>query len=139
ITGRRESELNRRRLAAVLEGSADVIFFTDPQGQVLYLNRKGCELFEQKRHPSHLTIYDLSAPTEQARLREVAVPTARSKGFWRGETRILSARGEEIPVSLMVEAQLTSDEIGRASCRERDTTQLLARPASITTMITHTR
>src|SRR5690554_4186206 len=109
ITGRRESELNRRRLAAVLEGSADVIFFTDPQGQVLYLNRKGCELFEQKRHPSHLTIYDLSAPTEQARLREVAVPTARSKGFWRGETRILSARGEDIPVSLMLEAQLASN------------------------------
>lgn len=109
-TGRRESELNRRRLAAVLEGTMDVIFFTDPFGQVLYLNRKGCDLFGQERHPDNLTIYDLCLPSERARLREVAVPTAGSKGFWRGETRILSARGEEIPVSLMIEAQLATDD-----------------------------
>src|SRR5690606_14122442 len=55
-------------------------------------------------------IYDLCLPSERARLREVAVPTAGSKGFWRGETRILSARGEEIPVSLMIEAQLATDD-----------------------------
>lgn len=108
VTERRESELNRRRLAAVLEGTADVIFFTDPQGRLLYLNRKGRELFALDQQPGHLTADALCPESAQRQLRDVAFPAAASRGFWRGETCIQTVDGRELPMSLILEAQFTA-------------------------------
>src|SRR5690606_24069785 len=109
VTARRESELSRRRLAAVLEGTADVIFFTDPTGRLLYLNGKGCEVFASEREPQGLSAYDLAAEGARLELREVAFPAAAQTGMWRGESRIVAADGQEVPVSLTIEAQFAAN------------------------------
>ena len=44
ITARKNAEATRDRLAAIIESTTDLVGFTDPGGQMLYLNRAGRQL-----------------------------------------------------------------------------------------------
>lgn len=108
ITGRQEAEQTRKRLAAVLEGTVDIIFFADPQWQVLYLNRTGRELFPvHQEEDIGRSAYDFYPPWASEIIRNQGLPTAVRQGTWRGETAVICADGREVPVSQVIEAHRT--------------------------------
>ncbi|HVK56842.1 MAG TPA: EAL domain-containing protein, partial [Burkholderiales bacterium] len=122
VTERREVEQTRKRLASVLEGTTDVIFFADPMGRVLYLNRIGRELFGIPQAENiRKSAYDFYPSWANEIIRNQGFPTAVRQGAWRGETVVLTPDGREIPVSQVIEAHQTpSGEVGFFSAILRD-------------------
>ena len=125
ITEQRAAEDARRRLAAILDHTPDVVAMHGPDGDMLYLNAAG-----RRWHGLEDTTSDppdpacgwntSPLPAEAARVettiehfhprwaaRKVAregLPTALREGIWQGETAIWNAQGEEVPVSQVIVA-----------------------------------
>lgn len=109
VTQREEIELTRKRLAAVLEGTTDIVFFIDSGGRVLYLNRRGRNLFGVAESDEvGRCIDDFFPAWARDIIRVQALPGAERNGTWRGETAVLHPEGHEIPVSQVVEVHRTS-------------------------------
>ena len=117
----RESHL--RQLTAILEATPDFISLADPDGQVLYVNSGGRRLLglpEGSRGPVEDEVHTHMAfeagvwahPDWAAKLiQEKGIPEAIRTGQWEGETALLTASGEELPVSQVILAH--HDEDGR--------------------------
>lgn len=97
-------ERERSRLGSVMEATTDLVAFADPAGQIQFLNPAGRRLLglaaaESSTGRPLATLH----PPEVARLLwETAIPTARKEGSWQGETSLLGAQGQPIPVSLVL-------------------------------------
>lgn len=97
-------EEERARLIAILEASPDMVSFSNMDGEVIYFNRTAREILGipldaelhgfpiPKGHPDWA--YEI--------LQREAIPAAMAKGYWRGETAVLSHDGREISVSQVV-------------------------------------
>jgi diguanylate cyclase (GGDEF)-like protein/PAS domain S-box-containing protein len=139
VTERQEAEQTRKRLAAVLEGTTDIIFFADPTGRVLYLNRIGRELFGIP-HAENIrkSAYDFYPSWANEIIRNQGFPTAVREGAWRGETVVLAPDGREIPVSQVIEAhQAPSGEVGFFSAILRDISEHKAYEMRLQFQATH--
>ncbi|MGC9504281.1 PAS domain S-box protein [Baaleninema sp.] len=104
ITDRKLEELERERLAAIIDTTTDYIGTADLSGNLLYLNRGGRQLMgltdEEDIEGFHIRQFHPPDVTEY--LLSEAIPTALERGTWQGETRVLSSDGREIPVSQVV-------------------------------------
>lgn len=106
VTEERRVEGMRSRLAATLEATTDFVGITARGGEMVFLNRAGRRLvgLDEDADLSALRASDLHPESEGARLFEDAVPVALRDGKWEGESRVISATGEEIPVSVVIVA-----------------------------------
>ena len=104
ITERARAEKAQRHLTAIFDATTDYVVQTNKQGQLQYLNPAARRLTGIAIHQSvaHLTIADFTPLLSLEKHREEIVPTALEKGVWVGESVILDAQHNEIPVSHMV-------------------------------------
>jgi PAS domain S-box-containing protein len=122
ITARKIAEMERGRLAAIVESTSDFVGVADAQGRVLFVNRAGRRMLGLS--PDQViesSIGDFHAPWATERVRREGVPTAIAAGVWQGETALLSRSGREIPVSQVILASKTpSGEVEFISTIMRD-------------------
>jgi diguanylate cyclase (GGDEF)-like protein/PAS domain S-box-containing protein len=111
ISEQRAVKEHELQLRDVLESSPELVFLTDPQGAIEYVNTRARELLglkEGDRPQDRLAGF--LTPDTLARVPEAIVPVLLADGAWTGELALLSVAGEEIPVACTV--QLHKDEHG---------------------------
>jgi PAS domain S-box-containing protein len=105
ITVQRQTQAERERLAAILEATTDLVAVTNPQGQVIYLNRAGRKMvgFPDDLDITTTTIPDYHPRWAFERVLNEGLPAAMQTGIWSGETALLHRSDEaEIPVSQVI-------------------------------------
>jgi PAS domain S-box-containing protein len=99
------------RLASVLEATSDLVAFADRHANLLYLNRAGRRMLGMNEsgdlHPCKITEFlpDWAAK----RVREEGIPGAIRDGIWRGETALIRAKGQELPLSQVIAVHAAAD------------------------------
>lgn len=116
ITERAQAEAEKRRLAALVEHSGDMIEMAALDGQVTYINPAGLRLLGWDGIPPRATLHDFFPPDRaDDYLREVRRQQMASEG-WEGEVEFRNRRsGERIPVHAKAFAIRQPD--GRALAR----------------------
>ena len=112
ITPMKELEHAHERLVSIVEASHDFIGICTPDGRPVFLNNAGRRLLciaEAAPLPENLRIWSLHPAWASDRIAREAMPVARDRGWWQGETAILGADGAEVPVSQMVQAHYDPD------------------------------
>ncbi|MDQ3071960.1 MAG: PAS domain S-box protein [Bacteroidota bacterium] len=101
ITERKKSEMERERLASILEASVDLVSLATPDCNVLYINPSGRKLLglTDDKYQAHASAF--YPPKAYAHLSRVGLPTALKNGYWRGETVIRTGK-REVPVSQII-------------------------------------
>jgi PAS domain S-box-containing protein len=111
ISKRKKAEQAQRRLLAILEATPDVVGTTDSEGQILFVNRAGRELFGFESDPSQrISLTRIHPPPAARRILSEAIPQAIAGGSWSGESTVLDREGNEIPVLQVIIAH--RDEAG---------------------------
>jgi PAS domain S-box-containing protein len=112
ISGRKQIEEQRERLAALVDASPDFIGYADPATtQIKYINKGGrrmCGIGEDEEIGT-LTLGDVHPAWMGQQLAEVALPAAVRDGVWQGDGAFLHRDGHEIPVSMAVLAHRGGD------------------------------
>lgn len=118
----REEE-EQLRLTEIIESTPDVIGTLAISGEVVFLNWAAREFFGVgMSNLNHLSLENLAPRQEVERLQQEGIPTALREGFWSGQTALLSAGGEEVPVSLVMLAHSSdSGTVNHLSFHARDT------------------
>lgn len=98
---RAAAEENQRRFAEVLESATDFVGLLAKDGRVFYVNRAGLRMTGRPPtfDPGLLSAADLHPPDLRARFDHEIIPQVHAQGSWMGETVLLGAGGERIPVS----------------------------------------
>lgn len=110
IAQRRDAEGERDRLIAIVEATPDFISFADLDRNILYMNAGGRRLIGiGDREVSTLRIPDVHPAWASDIILNEGIPTALRTGNWSGETALLSADGNEIPVSQVILRHIGSD------------------------------
>jgi PAS domain S-box-containing protein len=101
MTGQKQAEAGRARLAAILEATSDLVSSADQKGRVLYLNRAGRKMLGigVDEDITGLTVKDLHPEWAWNLIREGSRHAAIHHKVWSGETRFRSRSGQEIPTS----------------------------------------
>lgn len=124
ITVRIEAQENRRRLAEVVEANTDLVLFTDPAGQLTYLNRsarRALGLLEVQAVPPLRELLDEEA---LQRLDEEGWACAEREGVWQCEVRLAPYNGSApFPVSLVLLAHRAAGGERYYSLVARDMTE----------------
>ncbi|MEL7331253.1 MAG: PAS domain-containing protein [Cyanobacteria bacterium J06560_2] len=103
ITEKKEAEDQKVRLLAILEATPDIVSITDAYGVHCYLNQSGQRMFNTSlEQVQRLNLTDLVHPDTANMLISQALPTAREKGIWSGESMIRNCFGKDIPVSHVI-------------------------------------
>jgi signal transduction histidine kinase/CheY-like chemotaxis protein len=104
ITVRQQLTEDRDRIIDILQASADFVCMFKPSGEVLWLNAFAYRTLElgPNQELSQLQIKSFLPDWASRRLVGEAIPAAQNSGYWVGESAILSASGNAIPVSQMV-------------------------------------
>jgi PAS domain S-box-containing protein len=104
ITGQKQAEAGRARLAAILEATSDLVGTADLEGRVLYLNRAGRQMLGVgvEEDVSHYAVKDLQPEWVYKLILEQGGVEAAYHEVWSGETAFASRRGQEIPTSQVV-------------------------------------
>ncbi|MEG4519606.1 MULTISPECIES: PAS domain S-box protein [unclassified Microcoleus] len=97
ITERKQAEIEKQRLIAIVESSSDFIGTATLEGQGTYLNFAGMKLvglpnIEEVKSKS---IYDFFSAEDAKILKEEIVPTTMRDGFWQGEFRLRNFQTDE--------------------------------------------
>jgi PAS domain S-box-containing protein len=102
VTERKRAELERRRLASLVEQAADLMTITDLSGgTAIYLNRAGLEMvgFDSQEEATKRRGIHWIFPEDRQFVTEVVWPTVLEKGSWSGEMRFRHFKtGDPIPV-----------------------------------------
>jgi PAS domain S-box-containing protein len=108
---RRQMELERERLIAILDATPDFVGIADLKGRALYLNQAARRMvgMPDDEPVGNMLIYDYH-PLWVRELFSEALPIAMREGVWSGETAMLSRDGQEIPVSQVMIAHKTHPE-----------------------------
>lgn len=91
------------RFKAIIEATSDFVGMASLDGRTIYVNSAGRRLMEfpDGFDPAGLEM-DKYYPEDVNRFFcEVAVPQAMRDGYWAGETRLLTWKGREVPVSFV--------------------------------------
>ncbi|GAP08295.1 MAG TPA: PAS domain-containing sensor histidine kinase [Anaerolinea thermolimosa] len=118
----REEE-EQLRLIEIIESTPDVIGTLATSGEVVYLNWAAREFFGVGMGSlNHLSLENLAPRREVERIQQEGIPAALREGFWSSQAALLSAGGEEMPVSLVLLAHSSdSGTINHFSFHARDT------------------
>ncbi|MCC5900082.1 MAG: PAS domain S-box protein [Phormidium sp. BM_Day4_Bin.17] len=101
ITRQKELEAHQSRLLAILESTSDFVGTADAAGNIFYLNRTWQNFYgDLSKVPKR--IEETSPAWVLDLIFEEGLPEARRLGLWQGETAILTAKGEEIPVEQLI-------------------------------------
>jgi PAS domain S-box-containing protein len=102
VTERKRAELERRRLASLVEQAADLMAITDLSGGTpIYLNKAGLKMvgFESWEEARARRGIHYIFPEDRQFVNEVLWPTVLEKGSWSGEMRFRHFKtGDQIPV-----------------------------------------
>src|SRR6202790_4202251 len=102
VTERKRTELERRRLASLVEQAADLMAIADLSGGTpIYLNKAGLKLvgFESWEEARSRRGIHWIFPEDRQFVTEVVRPTVLEKGSWSGEMRFRHLKtGDAIPV-----------------------------------------
>ncbi|WJM95903.1 PAS domain S-box protein [Pseudomonas defluvii] len=130
ITLRVEAQENLRRLAEVVEANTDLVLFTDPAGQLTYLNRsarRALGLVEQQVAPGLRDVLDDEAVQ---RLDAEGWQQAEREGVWQCEATFKPCGGGSLfPVSLVLLAHRANGGERYYSLVARDMTERELREA----------
>ncbi len=102
ISDRKRLEQAQQRLNAILEASTDYISMSDAvSGHFIWNNAAMKQLcgIESDAAAAQPSSTDYHPQWAIERLRQEAIPAAIATGSWLGETALLDAQGQEIPVS----------------------------------------
>ena len=101
---RDKAERVNRRLAAILEGTSDIVVVGRREGAFIYMNNAGRKLFgvDMSRDIREMKISDIHPPDSYREIIATALPQAAATGIWAGETQVLGAAGNVIPVSQVI-------------------------------------
>ena len=104
ITGQKQAEAGRARLAAILEATSDLVGTADREGRVLYLNRAGRNMvgIGVDEDVSGVRVKDLQPEWAYRLILEQGDIEALRQEVWSGETAFRSRRGQEIPTSQVI-------------------------------------
>jgi PAS domain S-box-containing protein len=104
ITGQKQAEAGRERLAAILEATSDMVGTADRDGRVLYINRAGRKMLGigVDEEVSGLTVKDLQPEWASQFLRNHGDAGPIGPAVWSGETTFRNRIGQEIPTSQVV-------------------------------------
>ena len=110
ITGQKQAEAGRERLAAILEATSDLVGTADLDGRVLYLNRAGRKMLGigMDEDVSRATVKDLQPEWAYRLILDQGDIEALRHEVWSGETAFRSRRGQEIPTSQVIIAHKDS-------------------------------
>jgi len=124
---RKRVEVQRERLAALVDASPDFIGYADPKTtQIKYINKGGRKMcgFGEDEDIGTLSLGDVHPAWVSQQLAEVALPAAVRDGLWLGDGAFRHRDGREIPVSMAVLAHRGADgEVDFVYTVSRDITE----------------
>jgi len=111
VTARRLMEIERERLAAILEVTTDFVGMTDPAGRTVFVNRAGRRMMgiPESESLEGVSLREYHPEWASELVMEEAIPTAIREGVWRGETAIQARDGRIVPVSQVILAHKSDD------------------------------
>ena len=96
---------DRQRLYDLIDATPDVVGVVNREGTIEFLNQGGRRLLGLPMEgPIARKVSDLHPPEHMRRYRDAVVPLVEREGVWTGESAVLTAAGEELPVSQIVTA-----------------------------------
>ncbi|MEG4455406.1 PAS domain S-box protein [Microcoleus sp. N9_A1] len=101
ITERKQAEIEKQRLIAIVESSSDFIGTATLEGEATYLNAAGLKLagLQNIEEVKSKTIYEFFSAEDAKSLKEEILPATMRDGFWQGEFRLRNFQtGEDFPV-----------------------------------------
>jgi PAS domain S-box-containing protein len=110
VTEQRRAEEAQHRLAVTLEETTDFVGIADVVGNVVYLNRTGRRMLGMSADAdiAQMRIETLHAPGAREKLLRDSMPAAIRDGAWHGESVVLNASGQEVPVSQVIIAHASA-------------------------------
>lgn len=110
ISDRKRLEREQNRLIAILEASTDYISMSDAKGKVFWKNLVLKNLFgiDSNKDLLEYQITDCHPQWASELILKKGIPQAIATGSWIGETALLNAEGQEIPVSQLILAHKSS-------------------------------
>jgi PAS domain S-box-containing protein len=125
MTERKRAELERRRLASLVEQAADLMAISNLSGKPIYLNKAGMKMvgFDSLEEARARRGIHYMFPEDRQFVNEVLWPTVLEKGSWSGEMRFRHFKtGDPIPVlytAFRIDDPETGQPINVASvCRD---------------------
>jgi PAS domain S-box-containing protein len=111
ITERKQAEEVHSRLTAILEATSDLVSTATLDAQLTYINQAGRYLlgWTDQADITQRRISDVHPDWALRIIQDEGVPIAMEKGLWGGETAILGAEGDEIPVSQVIMSHRSPD------------------------------
>lgn len=111
IIERDQMDIERQRLATVIEASPDFVGIADIDGTPRYFNRAARHMLGAEGvEPSACQMASAFPEWACERVNSEGIPVALGKGSWRGETAVRSPDGRETPVSHLILAPRESGE-----------------------------
>lgn len=106
ITQSKQAEVERQKLASIVEHSHDLACITTPTGQCRYLNQAGFRLTGQDpaRDLRDLRLQDLLLPSERQRFETEILPLVLTQGRWQGQ---LSLRNGQTGAPIVTQYHLS--------------------------------
>ncbi|GAA4397928.1 hypothetical protein GCM10023187_07900 [Nibrella viscosa] len=109
---------DQQRLLAMVEHSLSFMAIATLDGQVVYINRAGRELVGlDESHTTGRSVSEFYTPEQFSLIRDVAVPTLLSQGYWSGRVYLRHFKtGEQIPCQasgIRIDDPHTGKPIGR--------------------------
>ncbi len=106
VSSRKEALKEMDHLASILRTTKDFIATFDTEGFILYLNPSGRKLlgYAPDADLHNFSLSGLIPPSATDKVMNEAIPTAFMHQSWTGDTAIITAEGEEIPVNQIITA-----------------------------------
>lgn len=104
INDEHEAQFREARLITVVEMSPDLFMTFDLEGRATYLNAAARKIFGEVESDSlaGFSVSGMFSQSEVDRVFNEGVPTAYMKEYWEGETELITAAGEVLPVSQVI-------------------------------------
>lgn len=104
INEEQESRFREARLLQVVEMSPDLLMTFDLEGCATYLNTAARRIFGEIASDSlaGFSVSGMFSQSEVDRVFNEGVPTAYMQDHWEGETELITAAGEVMPVSQVI-------------------------------------
>lgn len=126
IAERKQAEIERLRLAAVLENTSDLVATARPDGRLTYINEAGRHMlgWDADEDIQTLNLRDAHRETDLQIIENEGIPTAVRCGLWRGESVALCRDGQTLPTSQVIMAHRGENgEVAYLSTIMRDMTE----------------
>jgi PAS domain S-box-containing protein len=100
---RRRAQQVQARLSAILDATPDYVSTVDVQLGVSYLNLSARRMLglSEDALPEHLRVKDLYPPDAYRQYLDVELPAVLLDGIWVGESTLLAASDQMVPVSVV--------------------------------------